>query len=295
MDQIVVFLDGARGESVLEALLQARHGVAAVVSRTDKLSEKSRHLVQTHGVPYLVRPDVNAAAAIAELAGYRAKLFLVAGFATLFTEELFALPEHGTINLHGGKLPKYRGGSPLNWQIINGETEAGISVLQLDAGIDTGPVLAEGAIPIGPHDTIADLHRNANAMFPTLVLQCLEELEAGRLVPKVQDETGAEYWHQRNDDDGRLNFQILSAVEADRYIRALTRPYPGAWSLYRGTRVRLFAADFSPFRLKGAPGRIVYLQGDGPFVICRDGALRITRYEIESDRTERLRHGERLA
>jgi methionyl-tRNA formyltransferase len=294
MDRIVLFLNGARGEAVLEALIGARHGVTAVVTPTAMPSAGSQRTLEDHGAAHLVRKNVNDAAVIAELASFAPDLFVVAGFSTILTEPVFSLPKLGTINLHAGRLPKYRGGSPLNWQLINGEQEIGTSVLQVDAGIDTGAVLAEAAFPLGDRDTIADLHERANTLFPELVLKCVAGLEDGTLVPRVQDEASAEYWHQRNDLDGHIDFRSSTAVQADRMIRALTRPYRGAWSLYNGTRVRLFAAEFPGISLRGVPGRICYVQGQGPYVVCRDGALLVTNYELEGDSNGRLRHGDRL-
>ncbi len=224
--------------------------------------------------------DVNHADFLASLAKLDPELLLIAGFSQIFRPPLLVAARHGAINLHGGRLPEYRGGSPLNWQMIMGEAEAGISVLRVDAGIDSGPLLAEARIPIADGDTIATLHDKANAAFPGLVLAAIAALERGETgIP--QDAARAAYWHQRADADGRLCPARTTAAEALRFIRALTRPYPGAWLEVTGRIVRVFAARHAAPQVRGTPGRIVRVGGGGPFLICRDGALQLTDWAAE--------------
>lgn len=116
------------------------------------------------------------------------------------------------------------GGSPLNWQLINGEDSAGLSVLRVDIGIDTGPIMAETTFPIGIRDTIADLHRKANERFPALVEIALAKLVSKDSGGQVQCEIGAQYWHQRSDADGHLDFARMTAAQVDRAVRATTHP-----------------------------------------------------------------------
>ena len=221
--------------------------------------------------------------------------FIIAGYSTIFKAPLLAIPSLGTLNLHAGGLPEYRGGSPLNWQIINGESKAGISVIRVDEGIDTGPVLAETSIEIGPRDTIRDLHERANELFPGLVVEAITRLKSKDPLGRVQSETNAQYWHQRSDVDGHLDFRHMRAVEADRMIRALTTPYPGSYAYCEGHKVRLFAADLPSMCVKGMPSRVCFIQGKGPYVVCTDRAILITNYEFENMPNQRLKHGQYLA
>jgi methionyl-tRNA formyltransferase len=177
--------------------------------------------------------------------------------------------------------------------LINGESRAGISVIQADVGIDTGRILAEGYVPIGFETTIFDLHQKANTLFPTLVLDALaliERGESGR--PQVEDL--AKYWHQRSDADGKISFREMAATQVDLMVRALTRPYSGAWCFYENKVLRIFAAESPSFVLKGVPGRLCYIQGAGPYVVCSDKGILLTDYEIEDSKAEKIRHGNYL-
>jgi len=229
-----------------------------------------------------------------QLKNYDPDLFIIAGYSTILKQIVFDIPLIGTINLHAGRLPEYRGGSPLNWQLIEGETEAGISVIIMDEGIDTGCVIADDNFPVNENDTIADLHQKANELFPSLVMKAISILEVHDTNYSIQDESKAQYWHQRNDADGELDFEGLTVLEVSRMIRALTKPYPGAWAKYEGKVVRLFSAEIPKFLIKGVPGRICYLQGQGPYVICKDSAILVNKYEIENEISEKLRHGKRF-
>jgi methionyl-tRNA formyltransferase len=273
--------------------LQAGYNVLTVVTSPQKNSKFIQQTINDFACDHLEISNVNDPDSINLLASLRPSIFLVAGFSSLFGPALLSVPRFGTLNLHAGKLPHYRGGSPLNWQLINGESRAGISVIQADLGIDTGRVLVEEFITIGSETTILDLHQQANALFPKLVLDalaCIERGETGR----QQSEASASYWHQRTDADGRISFREMTASKVDLMVRALTRPYPGAWCLYQDKILRIFSAKIPNFVLKGIPGRLCFIQGVGPYVVCLDRAILLSEYEIENGSNERLRHGDYL-
>jgi len=277
---IVIYLNGERGLVTLEAVLAAGHGVTAVVV-PERLagSEVARRAAKT-GAAVEPVAKVNDPAFVESLKARKARLGLIGGYSTIFKKPLIEAPELGTINLHGGRLPEYRGGSPLNWQIINGETVAGVSVIRVDEGIDSGPVLAEATFPIGPDDTIADAHEKANGLFLGLVLTVLKGFDDGTLVERRQDETHARYWRQRKPADGWINWHDMPAGKVRDLVRGITRPYPGAFTDWQGQRVRVFAARFVDDAPAGAPGCVVGHASAQPMVACRDGALAFTDYEV---------------
>lgn len=290
MRGIVVFLNGERGLAVLKVVLGAGHDVAAVVTPPGMDSGFIDRLAEDRPRVLIELTDVNEPHSVNYLSSLDPSLFIVAGFSTIFRPPLLEVPLFGTLNLHAGKLPEYRGGSPLNWQLINGENEAGISVIQADAGIDTGPVLARVVFPIESDTTIADLHRQANALFPTLVLDAISAVEAGEKGSKQMDVSAA-YWHQRSDLDGRIIFRDMTANQVSLFVRALSKPYGGAWCEYQEKVLRIFSVEIPRIFLKGTPGRICFIQGQGPYVICADRAVHLTDYVIENDKTSKLRHG----
>lgn len=291
MDGIVVFLNGDRGLCALQALLAAGHGVAAVVVPPGKA--RVAEAVTALGPPLMVEADVNASECLERLRALRPALFLIAGYSTIFRLPLLGLPVLGTLNLHAGRVPEYRGGSPLNWQIINGEPAAGLSVLWTGEGIDDGPVVCETRLPIGPEATIATLHVDANAAFGPLTVEAVSRVEAGER-GRAQDESRAVYWHQRGDQDGRLRPDLRSAVEVYDFVRALTRPYPGAWVMDEtGNRVRILDVRLSGLAVRGQPGRVCRIGGQGLFLVCRDRAVLVVEAWAGSgeDGTPALRHG----
>ena len=287
MNGLHIFLNGERGASVLRAVLDAGHGVDSIIVPAGQRASVIKDFAGRVFAPV----DVRSAAFMSELVGLAPSLFVVAGFSTIFPASLLNLPAMGTINLHGGRLPAYRGGSPLNWQIINGESRIGISVIRMDTGIDTGPVLAETGFPLGASGTIADAHRKANELFPALTLQAIAALEADPHAGRAQDEASARYWHQRRDGDGRLRFDVMTASEIDRMVRALTRPYPGAFAVSGARKIRVFGCEIPAFPLHGVPGRVCWVQGRGPYVVCADRAILLTDYPADDGEPVKLRDG----
>jgi methionyl-tRNA formyltransferase len=290
MKGIVVFLNGNRGLAVVDAICRAGHRVDLAVCPPTKADSLCESLVSL-GVTPLPVADVNTEAFVNQLGGMAPQLLIVAGYSTILRRPLLSTPTHGAINLHGGRLPDYRGGSPLNWQIINSEDQIGISVIRLDQGIDTGDILAAGAFDLGPEDDIAGVHENANALFPELVLNVLTRFDSGDFGGKPQDPDRGHYWHQRNDADGRLHWDRMTALEVQNLVRAVTRPYPGAHCQIGSNNLRVYACATTTMTIRGVPGRVCYVQGQGPFVICRDKAVLLGDYQIEEDLGARLRHG----
>lgn len=233
MQDIIVFLNGTRGIEVIKKLKEFGHGIlTSVIPLTKKYDLVHREL-KNLDINCLRFNNVNDEDSISHLKTYNAKLFIIAGYSTIFKKELLNIPQEGTINLHAGRLPEYRGGSPLNWQIINGETKAVISVIKVEEGIDVGQVLQDQNILINTSSTIRDLHDQANKLFPQLVINIIDKFDkTGKISGRIQNEKNAVYWHQRSDDDGHINFKKLEVNQANRLVRALTKPYPGAWAFF---------------------------------------------------------------
>lgn len=292
MKGIVVFATGERGVAVVERLLADGHEVASIVVPPGSSPPGLAELAKRAGCHLSSPENINSPVFLDLLSHQGVELSVVSGFPTIFRQSLIGLPRHGTINLHAGRLPAYRGGSPLQWQVINGETQAGISVIRMDDGIDTGPILAEATFDIPPEADITDLQASANQRFAELTARCVAEIADGSLTERTQ-EGQASYWHQRNPADGRLDFSAMTAADAHNMIRAITRPYPGAFAFWGRQVVRIWKAAIAPLDMRGVPGRIVWLQGKGPYIICKEGALLAIEYEIEGE-DEKLKSGVRL-
>lgn len=282
MQRIIVFTNGARGGVVLRSLGEAGHGVMTVFVPGQGTSHPAvTDAVSELGLDVRAIPNVNDTAFVADLAGARPELLVVAGYPTIFRRPLLDVAARGALNLHGGRLPEYRGGSPLNWQMINGEATAAISVVRMDEGIDTGEVVAEAEIPIGELDTIADLHRRANALWPELLLGAIAKLEKGTLKGRAQDDARACYWHQRAPEDGRIDWANMTARQVHDLVRALSPLYPPAFTFWGDRRVAIAASRVPTDVLRGVPGRVCYARGQGPFVVCRDRAVLLSEHHVE--------------
>ena len=238
MKRIVVFYNGERGKAVMTAL-----------------EETDNEVIESFTPATFPTP--------ARLRKLRPNLSVVAGFPIIFTKEMIDIPKYGTINCHAGPLPSYRGGSPLNWQIMNGAERLWVSVIQMDEGLDTGPILSQTSFPLGDSETIADAHEKANIAFAEAVVSVvwLFENDVGQsnyVMPQnryiepqaphygtdqscYEDCQTPKTWPQRDDDMGEISPQTMTASEIHNKVRALTHPYPGAWIKAKdGKRVRIW-------------------------------------------------------
>lgn len=294
--RIVIFINGTRGISVLEHILAlAGFEVPAVVTPVAFSNSAFASLQTANHFAHLELADVNSLEAFTKLGAFHPEVFLIAGYSTIFQARILQMPLQATLNLHAGRLPAYRGGSPLNWQLINGEAYAGVSVIRVDEGIDTGPIMAEASFPIGPCDTIVQLHQKANKLFPQLAVSALQSLVSKNSTERAQPEIGAQYWHQRADADGHLDFAGMTAAAIDRLVRAITHPYPGAFAYCDGNKVRIYAAEIPALCLRGVPGRACSVMGKGPYIVCADKAILVTEYLIENQPLRKLVHGQLLS
>jgi methionyl-tRNA formyltransferase len=295
MDDIVVYLNGSRGAAVARRISDNGHAISALILPLAKAPapfvDELKTICSAEIIP---AGNVNEPAFVDRIRKLGPRLGIIAGYSTIFKDMLLNIPEFGTLNLHGGALPGYRGGSPLNWQIINGESHAEINIIQTDDGIDTGDVLASERIEIGNLDTIASIHDKANDLFPRMVVNAIEAIEDGTLSPRPQDVDTARYWHQRNDVDGRIHWDRMTAREIFNLVRGISHPYPGAHCLAQNRELRIFACEIPDLPVCGVPGRVLWLEGKGPFVVCQDQAVRLTEYTIDGSSAERLENGSQL-
>jgi methionyl-tRNA formyltransferase len=170
--------------------------------------------------------------------------------------------------------------------------KATISLIRMTQKIDAGKILKERDILINKFTDINDLHKQANKLFPKLVNSVIDKIET--IKGRVQNEKKAIYWHQRNDEDGYINFSKFDAPHVSRLVRALTTPYPGAWANLKNHKIRIFKIEIPKFDLRGTPGKVLYIQKQGPFVVCKDRAVLIKDYKIESKKNIKLKHGQFL-
>ena len=271
-----------RGVSTLRALLEAGHEILLVLVHPPAASDPVEAAAHEAGIAVEASANINNPALAERIGALAPEAVVLAGYGQIVQEPLLSLAPHGCLNLHAGKLPEYRGSSPLNWVLINGETEFTLSVTQLDAGVDTGDLLAEESFPIGPDDTIAELHRVATEAFPRLLLGVLERLAAGTARRRAQDSAAAAYYPLRFPEDGLLLWDQLTAEQAHNRIRALTDPYPGAFTFHGRRRLRVLASRRAELPFHGEPGRVYRVTPSGLLVCAADRSLWLERVEEET-------------
>ena len=179
------------------------------------------------------------------------------------------------LNIHGSLLPRWRGAAPIHRAIEAGDAETGITIMQMEEGLDTGPMLSMEGVAIGPHDTTAQLHDVLAALGARMIVDTLHKMAAGPLTATPQPQAGVTYAAKIGKEEAKLDFN-LSAVALDRKIRAFN-PFPGAQALVDGVTIKLWAAELVDIRTAAAPGQLLSANAvDGIVVACGDGALRLT-------------------
>jgi methionyl-tRNA formyltransferase len=283
--RIVLWGKSHRGTSCLAALLEPGYRPEAVVvhprvaGKGDVVAEAGAEA----GLEVLAPENPNGAEFESQLRKYEADLFVLAGYGLILRQNIIDVPRLGCLNLHAGKLPERRGSSPLNWALICGETSFTLSVIRIDAGVDSGDVVVERSFPIGPNDTIRELHAVANDQFPQMVLEAIGQLEAGTCRPRGQDAERAAYWPLRFPDDGLVLWDMLTAEQVHNRVRALAEPYPCAFTFFKGRKVKLLSSELHEGVHYGEAGRVYRKTGRGLLVCAADRCLWITDARFEDD------------
>jgi methionyl-tRNA formyltransferase len=274
-----------RGVRCLHALLEADAEIAATVTvpddDPDAFWDGSVEVAAADaGLPVHTPADINDPAFVEQVREMGVDLIVMSGYNQVLGAEILDVPDEGTINLHAGKLPEYRGGSPMNWAIINGETEGTATVHYATERIDAGPILAERTFPIRETDTIADVRDRTLDIFPDLLVDVVADIRRGRADPTPQPEEGV-YWCSRLPQDGRIDWQHMTAREVYDFVRALTHPYPGAFTTHRGERLYVWEASLLDDEIRHAPGRVAMRRGDGRVVAAADRGVLIETVQPE--------------
>lgn len=284
----LVFLgSGAFGVPCLLALESSLHDLRLVVSRPDRPAGRRKLPTPTpvaaaareRGLPLYQPESVNRREARSRLAAEHPDVLVVASFGQILKPALLELPRLGCVNVHGSLLPRHRGAACIAGAIESGDTESGVTIILMDAGLDSGPVLRRERVALEPRETAGSLHDRLAALAPGALLAALEELEAGRARPVPQNE-GAATWRRSLTKEEACIAWDLDARQLDRRIRALT-PWPGAFTWLprrEGPPMRLLVeqAEVDP-ELAGAPGEVVRAEGGELSVACGAGGLRLLR------------------
>jgi methionyl-tRNA formyltransferase len=285
--RIALFGQAAFGRETLERLSANGHEIVGVFAppdagRPDPLATRAQEL----GLPlvrrrfYRKKTGEAIPAALAEHAALGAELNVLASVQVFLPRELTDAPKHKSLCFHPSLLPRFRGGAALQWQIILGEPETGVSIFVPDEGADTGPiVLQKGPVPIGPRETVTSLFfEKLQPLGVEALVEAVEQVASGRARPRAQDEARASFQGLVDDAVAAVDLR-KSAVEIDRLVRGCD-PQPGAFLRLEGKPVRLFDAELLP-ALDLTPGSVVRCDAAGLVVALRGGALRVGRVRAD--------------
>ncbi len=281
--------------TALAALIEAGHDIALVLTQPDRPAGRGmqlhaspvKQLALQHGIevfqPLSLKKDAEARQKIAAIG---ADAMIVAAYGLILPQEVLDMPRLGCLNIHASLLPRWRGAAPIQRAIQAGDAETGVCIMQMEAGLDTGPVLARVSTPIGPEDTAASLHDRLAQLGAQLMADTLPRLP---LPAETQPEAGVTYAAKIEKAEALLDWQ-RSATELDRHIRAFN-PFPAAQTTLQGNPVKVWAAH--PVPGQGEPGRVLAVDKQGITVACGDGALCLS--ELQKAGGKRLQAAQFLA
>ncbi len=271
--------------AALESLIP-KHEVVLAVTQPDKPKGRGREpamsevkiCAEKYGIPVFQPEKIRDPEAVKYLEQTGAELFVVAAFGQILPKEVLSIPKHGCINIHASLLPKYRGASPIQQAIIDGEEKTGVTIMQMDEGLDTGDILLQKEIPIWKEDTGGSLFDRLSYLGSGLVLDAIEKIEQGSIEPVKQEEAQSSYVGMIRKDAGRIDF-AQNADKLSRLIRAMD-PWPSAYTALNGKILKIWKAEAVPER-KGNPGIVTEVGKDFFTVSCGSGSLRITELQLE--------------
>jgi len=271
----------------LRLLLKSGHEVVGVVTKPDRPKGRGRHVspppvkieAVKHGLPVLQPADLKDSKFLTDLKNFRAECFVVVAFVIL-PPEVFKMPPRGTVNLHASLLPKYRGAAPIQWAIINGEKETGLTTFYIEEKVDTGKILFQERVKIGKEETAGQLHDRLAEIGAGLLLKTLDAIEEGRVrpVPQRGIPTRAPKIEK---DDCRIDWN-MSCEKVVNLIRGLS-PTPGAFTDWEGKRLKIIRARAVDVRerLSEVPGSVVEISDEGIAVAAGKGVVLITELQLQ--------------
>lgn len=272
----------------LQALISAGYPIAAVYTQPDRPAGRGQKLAMSpvkqlalaHGIPVEQPPTLRDPAAQATLAALEPDLLVVVAYGLILPQAVLDIPRLGCINSHASLLPRWRGAAPIQRALEAGDAESGVTVMRMEAGLDTGPMLSKVTTALGAEDTGGSLHDRLAALGAAAVVEALPGLADGSLVGEVQDDDLATYAHKLNKDEARLDWE-RPAVELERRIRAFD-PWPLCHTALAGEPLKVWAAELAAELAdgQGIPGMVLDADRSGLLVACGEGALRLTRLQL---------------
>ncbi|MFQ8679997.1 methionyl-tRNA formyltransferase [Enterocloster sp.] len=272
----------------LKALVEAGHEVAAVVTQPDRPRGRGKELQMTpvkvqalaYGIPVYQPEKVKDPAFVEILRNLQPEVIVVIAFGQILSRDILDLPPYGCINIHASLLPKYRGAAPIQWAVIDGEKETGVTTMMMDVGLDTGDMLEKTIIPLDPKETGGSLFDKLSQAGGPLILSTLEKLKAGTAVRTPQTDEDSTYAKMLTKSLGQIDWS-MEAAAIERLIRGLN-PWPSAYTFVHGKTLKIWDADVLKESSDGAaPGQIIRTDPHSLIVAAGEALLSIRELQLE--------------
>lgn len=275
----------------LQAIIDAGHEVTLVVTQPDKQKGRGKEVQFTPvkecavaaGIEVFQPVKIKDPEAVEHLREYDADIFVVAAFGQILSQEILDMPKFGCVNIHASLLPKYRGAAPIQWSILDGEEKTGVTIMQMNAGLDTGDMLMVKEYTIKSTDTGESLFDTLAELGAKAIVEALPLIEAGKLIPIPQDDSLSTYAKMLKKDMGHIDW-TWGADKIERYVRGLNS-WPSAYTYYQGKTLKIWESEVAELPdgaiVDAMPGTIAAVDKKSIYVATGDKALRITNIQLE--------------
>lgn len=288
--KIFLFVGSRRGHAVLNKLIAVKANIGGILCLVEDPHEEQYHpkvtaIAKEHNIPLFYSSEVKSSEYAGILQQIKPDIAFAIGWRYLVTPAAYNIPPKGTLIIHDSLLPKYRGFAPMNWAIINGEKETGVTLFHIAEGVDCGPIVDQLATDITLTDTAKTVDEKVIKLYEEIIIKNLPALAEGKVKATPQDETKATYTCKRTPEDGEINWQ-KTALEIHNHIRGLTHPFPGAYTSLRGKRILIWAAELPAHQdiyVGNVPGRIIGKRDGKIEVLTGDGVLRLSRLQFSDE------------
>ncbi|MBQ8041266.1 MAG: methionyl-tRNA formyltransferase [Lachnospiraceae bacterium] len=280
----------------LEAIIAAGHNIQLVVTQPDKAQGRSKELkppavkvcAMEHDLPVFQPEKIKKEESVAVLKQYEADLYVVAAFGQILSREILELPKFGCVNIHASLLPKYRGAAPIQWAVIDGVEKTGITIQQMNEGVDTGDILLQKEYYLAQDETGASLFDRLCDLGSEAIVEAISKIEEGSIVPVKQDESEATHAKMLTKSMGEIDFENEAAV-IERLVRGLNS-WPRAYTYYKGKTMKIWRANVvSLDKNEVNPGTVVAKDKESFTVVCGKDAIQILEIQPEGKRRMSVR------
>lgn len=272
----------------LEALVKAGHEVTAVVTQPDRQKGRSlemsfspvKECALRYELPVFQPEKIKTAEAVEVLRRYEADIFVVAAFGQILSKEILEMPKYGCINIHASLLPKYRGAAPIQWAILNGDAITGVTIMQMNEGLDTGDILTTKEVEISAEETGESLFDKLAIAGAELLIETLPEIEKGTLTPIKQEEEKASHVRMLTKEMGKIDWE-KEAIVLERLVRGMNS-WPSAYCRLRNKNMKVWRAAVLEEDTAARPGEIVNVTKDALYIQTGKGQLILKEVQLES-------------